>query len=69
MTPSSVGQVGNCDTPEKGQDSNVLGDTYQYPEYVRLGSTFGQSWLLEQIFPETPEVLLKMSVREYACCF
>ena len=49
-TPSSVGQVGNGDTPNKGQEINVLGGSYQFPDYARQGQrqqsalvmTFGQ---------------------------
>ncbi len=34
-TPGSVGQVGNGETPAKGQEINVLGGGYQFPDYAR----------------------------------
>ncbi len=45
----------------------MLGGAYQYPDYARRVEKFGQVRLLEQIFPETPKVRLRMSVREYEC--
>ena len=46
-TPGSVGQVGNGETPAKGQEINVLGGGYQFPDYARqqgavMAMAFGQ---------------------------
>ena len=48
-TPASVGQVGSGETPKKGQDINVLGGGYKYPDYVRR---FGAHWALVPLDPQ-----------------